>query len=64
MEPEDLYRRVQNILDEMSYNREVPILRWLGLFTAKILKKLCSAILVNEKQLLKVCSNFFCVFCV
>lgn len=51
---EELYKKVEFILDEMGYNREVPVLRWLGLFTAKILKKLCSAVLVNEAELLEV----------
>lgn len=51
---EELYRKVKFILDEMGYNREIPVLRWLGLFTSKILKKLCSAIYVNENELLKV----------
>lgn len=54
---EELYKRVQSILNEMGYNREVPVLRWLGLFTAKILKKLCSSVLVNENELLQIKSE-------
>lgn len=54
MSSDQVYKRVAAILQEMGYNREMPVLRWLGLFTSKILKRLCSAIYVNEDVLLKV----------
>lgn len=53
---EQLYKTVQSILDEIGYNRQLPVIRWLGLLLLKILKRTCNGLYVNETSINKVLS--------
>lgn len=46
--------KVIKILKQIEYKKVMPVLRWLAFFTAKILKKLYSGVLINETKFLKV----------
>ncbi|PSN42636.1 hypothetical protein C0J52_08689 [Blattella germanica] len=45
---EVLYKTVHGMLDEIGYNRHLPVIRWLGLLLLKVLKKTCNGLCVNE----------------
>jgi hypothetical protein len=51
---EQLYKTVQGILDEIGYNRQLPVIRWLGLLLLKVLKKTCNGLYVNESGINRV----------
>jgi hypothetical protein len=51
---EQLYKTVQNILDEIGYNRQLPVIRWLGLLLLKVLKRTCNGLYVNETSINRV----------
>lgn len=54
MPVQELFSEVDKILNEIGYDKQLPVVRWLGVFVAKILKKLYSAIYINESQFLRV----------
>ncbi|XP_066995939.2 dihydroxyacetone phosphate acyltransferase isoform X1 [Anabrus simplex] len=45
---------IHEMLDEMGYNRRMGVIRWMGFFLIKILKKTCSGVLVNEYSIDRV----------
>jgi hypothetical protein len=51
---EQLYKTVQSILDEIGYNRQLPVIRWLGLLLLKVLKRTCNGLYVNETSINRV----------
>jgi hypothetical protein len=51
---EQLYKTVQSILDEIGYNRQLPVIRWLGLLLLKVLKRTCNGLCVNETSINRV----------
>lgn len=51
---EQLYRTVKSVLDEIGYNRQLPVIRWLGLLLLKVLKRTCSSLYVNEASINRV----------
>lgn len=51
---EQLYKTVQSILDEIGYNRRLPVIRWLGLLLLKVLKRTCNGLYVNETSINRV----------
>jgi hypothetical protein len=51
---EQLYKTVKSILDEIGYNRQLPVIRWLGLLLLKVLKRTCSSLYVNETSINRV----------
>ncbi|PNF23629.1 Dihydroxyacetone phosphate acyltransferase [Cryptotermes secundus] len=53
---EQLYKTVQSILDEIGYNRRLPVIRWLGLLLLKVLKRTCNGLYVNETSINRVLS--------
>ncbi|KAJ9588732.1 hypothetical protein L9F63_017967, partial [Diploptera punctata] len=48
MSKERLYKTVKEILDEIGYNRQLSVVRWLGVLLLKILKKTCNGLYINE----------------
>lgn len=54
---EQLYKTVQGILDEMGYNRQLAVIRWLGILLLKVLKKTCNGLYVNEASVQRVMSS-------
>ncbi|XP_021933901.1 dihydroxyacetone phosphate acyltransferase isoform X2 [Zootermopsis nevadensis] len=53
---EELYKTVQRILDEIGYDRQLPVIRWLGLLLLKVLKRTCCSLCVNEGSVNRVLS--------
>jgi hypothetical protein len=51
---EKLYKSVQNILDEIGCDRQMPVIRWLGLLLLKVLKRTRSSLCVNETSVKRV----------
>jgi hypothetical protein len=51
---EQLYNTVKSILDEVGYDCQMPVIRWLGLLLLKVLKRTCSSIYVNETSINRV----------
>jgi hypothetical protein len=51
---EELCKTVKSILDEIGYNRQMPVIRWLGLLLLKVLKRTCSSLYVNETSINRV----------
>ncbi|XP_049858288.1 dihydroxyacetone phosphate acyltransferase isoform X1 [Schistocerca gregaria] len=51
---EELYKTVNNILNEIGYEKSMPVIRWLGVLLLRILKQSYSALLVNESSIEKV----------
>ena len=51
---EQLYKTVKSILDEIGYDRQLPVIRWLGLLLLKVLKRTCSSLYVNETSVNRV----------
>lgn len=45
---------VKEILQEIGHTRQVPVIRWLGYFLLKILKKTLTGLYVNEEKLLQI----------
>lgn len=62
MEPEALYKEVEEQLTEIGHNRQISIVRWIGLFVTKVLKKTCSNLMVNEEAISKVHKKFVLQF--
>ena len=58
---EQLYKTVRGMLDEIGYNRQLPVIRWLGILLLKVLKKTCNGLYVNEESVHRV-SFFIVVF--
>lgn len=58
---EQLYNTVQRMLDEIGYNRQLPVIRWLGLLLLKVLKRTRSSICVNESSINRVSCNWTCL---
>ena len=56
MPKEQLYKTVKGILDEVGYDRQMPVIRWLGLLLLKVLKRTCSSLYVNETSINRVSS--------
>ncbi|KAK3932398.1 Dihydroxyacetone phosphate acyltransferase [Frankliniella fusca] len=52
--PEILYKEVEEQLIEIGHNRQISIVRWIGLFVTKVLKKTCSNLMVNEEAIVKL----------
>lgn len=55
-----LYKEVDNQLIEIGHNRQISIVRWIGLFVTKVLKKTCANLMVNEEAIAKVIIGTFC----
>jgi glycerone phosphate O-acyltransferase len=53
---EQLYESVKVILDEVGYDRQMPVIRWLGLLLLKVLKRTCSSLYINEASINRVLS--------
>lgn len=51
---EQLYKTVNDILNEIGYDKSMPVIRWLGVLLLRILKQSYSALLVNERSIEKV----------
>jgi len=51
---EQLYESVKVILDEVGYDRQMPVIRWLGLLLLKVLKRTCSSLYINEASINRV----------
>ena len=51
---EQLYETVKSILDEVGYDCQMPVIRWLGLLLLKVLKRTCSSLYVNETSINRV----------
>jgi len=51
---EQLYKTVKDILDEVGYDCQMPVIRWLGLLLLKVLKRTCSSLYVNETSINRV----------
>jgi len=51
---EQLYETVKGILDEIGYDCQMPVVRWLGLLLLKVLKRTCSSLYVNEASINRV----------
>jgi len=51
---EQLYKTVKGILDEVGYDCQMPVIRWLGLLLLKVLKRTCSSLYVNETSINRV----------
>jgi hypothetical protein len=51
---EQLYKTVKVILDEIGYDCQLPVIRWLGLLLLKVLKRTCSSLYVNETSINRV----------
>jgi hypothetical protein len=51
---EELYKTVKSILDEIGYDRQLPVIRWLGMLLLKVLKRTCSSLYVNEASVNRV----------
>jgi glycerone phosphate O-acyltransferase len=47
---------VQNILDEIGCDRQMPVIRWLDLLLLKVLKRTHSSLCVNETSVKRVLS--------
>jgi hypothetical protein len=58
---EQLYKTVQRILDEIGYDRQLPVIRWLGMLLLKVLKRTCSSLCVNESSINRVSCNWTCL---
>lgn len=58
---EELYKTVQRILDEIGYDRQLPVIRWLGLLLLKVLKRTCCSLCVNEGSVNRVSCNWTCL---
>ncbi|XP_069697243.1 dihydroxyacetone phosphate acyltransferase isoform X2 [Periplaneta americana] len=54
---EQLYKTVQSILEEIGYNRQLPVVRWLGVLLLKVLKRTCNGLFVNEANINRVMST-------
>ncbi|EEB19015.1 Dihydroxyacetone phosphate acyltransferase, putative [Pediculus humanus corporis] len=52
-----LYQNAHEILEEIGFYRKLPVIRWFGVFFAKIFKKLYTSIYVNEAKFLRIISN-------
>ncbi|KAJ9588617.1 hypothetical protein L9F63_028079, partial [Diploptera punctata] len=57
MSKERLYKTVKEILDEIGYNRQLSVVRWLGVLLLKILKKTCNGLYINEASVHRVISS-------
>lgn len=51
---QELIRTVQGMLNEIGLTRSMPVIRWAGICLNKILKKICSAVYVNEESITRV----------
>lgn len=54
MSKEKLSCSVKEILQEIGHTRQVPVIRWLGYFLLKILKKTLTGLYVNEEKLMQI----------
>ncbi|KAJ1529355.1 hypothetical protein ONE63_006143 [Megalurothrips usitatus] len=57
VKPEVLYKEVEDQLSEIGHNRQISIVRWIGLLVTKVLKKTCSNLMVNEEAISKLKAN-------
>jgi hypothetical protein len=51
---EQLYKTAKSILDEIGYDRQLPVIRWLGILLLKVMKRTCSSLYVNETSVNRV----------
>lgn len=58
-------QQITDILEEIGYAYDLAVIRWLGLFLVKMLRKSLSGLYINETMLNGVCIkiSIFFLFC-
>jgi len=57
----DLLGEVQLHLTEIGHNKKMPVIRWIGLFVTKVLKKTCSGLMINEASVERVSTPLYII---
>lgn len=51
---EEIKKDVAVMLEEIGLDKKMFVVRWLGIFTIKVLCSMCSSVFVNEKNIFSV----------